>query len=198
MKHNELKQLEEELRVADLILHETAHNLVFGKGNENAKIFLIGEAPGRDEDLSGIPFVGRAGQKLDILLKQAGIEQRKVYVTNIVKYRPPNNRNPSKAEIIQHAPYLVKQISLISPNVLVTLGNFSSKFILSSCQISNMHSVKSITHTRGFFRSIIIEGKEMKVMPTYHPAATLYNPNLEQYVLEDLRKVQRESLKKNL
>src|SRR3989344_3568304 len=105
-------------------LKDAATNLVFGKGNPNAPILFIGEAPGEQEDKQGLPFVGAAGKQLDRLLHTIGLTLDDVYIANILKYRPPNNRNPTVDEIRRHTPYLIDQIKIINPRIIATLGNF--------------------------------------------------------------------------
>ena len=130
-------------------LKHAAKNLVFGKGNPNAPILFIGEAPGAKEDEQGIPFVGRAGKELDKLLQRIDLTIDDVYIANILKYRPPQNRDPKKEEIMDHTPYLIEQIKIIKPKIIATLGNYSTKFILSQCNIENMKKVQGIAEIHG-------------------------------------------------
>src|SRR3989344_2923175 len=134
-KSSLLEKLSKEVAQADLPLKETATTLVFGKGNPNTSILFIGEAPGKNEDLQGLPFVGAAGKLLDTMLKTIGLTIDDIYIANILKYRPPNNREPSKEEIIAHTPYLIEQIKIIQPKIIVTLGNYATKFVLSGCSV---------------------------------------------------------------
>ncbi|MFW5899495.1 MAG: uracil-DNA glycosylase, partial [Jiangellaceae bacterium] len=113
-------------------LRELSTNLVFGEGDEDAALMLIGEAPGEEEDLSGRPFVGRAGRLLDKILESVDLDRDEVYITNIVKYRPPGNRNPRPEELAASAPVLVQQIRLIRPQVIATLGNVSTQWFLDT------------------------------------------------------------------
>ncbi|MEK6941217.1 MAG: uracil-DNA glycosylase [Nanoarchaeota archaeon] len=175
---DKLKILEEKTRNADLPLKESAKNLVFGKGNPDAKIMLIGEASGANEDLQGIPFVGAAGKELDKLLRTIGLTIDDVYIANILKYRPPDNRNPSIEEIKTHTPYLIDQIKIIKPKIVVTLGNFSTKFIIANFKVDDMKKVSGITQLHGVPISKNIEGMEFKVFPMYHPAAVIYRRQL--------------------
>lgn len=192
------KELEEiQARIEEELicpLKDAARNIVFGKGNPHAKIFFIGEAPGEKEDETGIPFVGRAGQELDTLLKTIHLTLDDVYVANILKYRPPNNRDPTAEEIISHTPYLVEQILAIKPQVIVTLGNFSTKFVLSQFNQKEMKHVEGISSLHGTVHKITLTKKDAKenavtqevlVIPMYHPAAMLYRPQLRKVIEED-------------
>ncbi|HWE55153.1 MAG TPA: uracil-DNA glycosylase [Acidimicrobiales bacterium] len=140
-------------------------NVVFGEGDPAAGLMVVGEGPGRDEDLQGRPFVGRSGQLLDrLLLEEAGLERRQVYIANVVKCRPPNNRDPNPDEIAACRPYLDEQVSLIGPAVVLTLGNFASKTLLATTE--------GITRLRG--RTYPFPGAAgTVVVPTFHPAAAL-------------------------
>ena len=166
-------------------LSKKAKNLVFGKGNSNANIFFIGEAPGAKEDLEGIPFVGRAGKELDKMLNKINLTLEKCYITNILKYRPPKNRNPSKSEIIEHTPFLLEQIKIINPKIIVTLGNFSTKFILGNFSQENMKKQKGISEVHG--KSFEING--FIVFPIYHPSAMMYKPSLKKIFEKDFKKL---------
>ena len=179
-----LEKVKEEIIKNNLPLFDTAKNLVFGKGNPNAKIMFIGEAPGEKEDEQGIPCVGSAGKELDRLLSSIGLKIEDVYIANILKYRPPKNRNPSINEIETHTPYLIKQIEIIKPKIIATLGNYSTKFILASFDTKRMKNIIGITNLHGVVRSLNINGMEFFVIPLFHPAAVLYNPGLKS-VLED-------------
>ena len=152
-------------------LGETRTNLVFGVGNPHARVMFIGEAPGRNEDLQGEPFVGAAGHNLDSLLSLAGLRREDIYIANVVKCRPPGNRNPKPEEIEACAPFLREQIRSIWPDVIVCLGNFATQFILKT--------ELGVTKLRGRFH----QTGHFTVMPTFHPAATIYHPDW----LEDLR-----------
>jgi DNA polymerase len=132
-------------------------------GDEHARVVLVGEAPGRNEDLKGEPFVGAAGQLLNELLAHAGLERHEVYIANVVKCRPPGNRDPEAIEIETCTPFLREQIRLIDPRVIVTLGNFATRFVL--------HTEQGITRLRGVPR----EAGRFTVLPIYHPAAAIYD-----------------------
>ena len=152
-------------------LGQTRTNLVFGVGNPHARVMFVGEGPGRNEDLRGEPFVGAAGQKLNSLLAEAGLRREDIYIANVVKCRPPGNRNPKPEEIEACAPFLREQIRSIWPDVIVCLGNFATQFILKT--------ELGVTKLRGRFH----QTGHFTVMPTFHPAATIYHPDW----LEDLR-----------
>jgi len=152
-------------------------NFVFGAGNDNADLMLIGEAPGRDEDLKGIPFVGRAGQLLTLMLKAIGLEREDVFIANVLKCRPPNNRDPLPEEIDQCEPYLLRQIDLIKPRLIVTLGRFAAASLL--------RTKTALGTLRGEFHTY----NEVPLVVTYHPAALLRNPQLKKQAWEDLKKM---------
>ena len=173
-----LKELEEECRLADLPLKENSTNLVFGKGNSNASILFVGEAPGRNEDLQGMPFVGAAGKNLDSLLAKVGLSMNDVYIANILKYRPPENRGPSPEEIKTHTPWLLKQIEAIKPKVICSLGNYATKFFLAGCDVEMMDKQSGITSVHGKVRMIDLNGSSVKLIPLFHPAAIIYNRGL--------------------
>jgi len=159
-------------------LSKNATNLVFGKGNPNAQILFIGEAPGEQEDLQGTPFVGRAGKQLDKLLNKIGLTIDDVYIANILKYRPPKNRDPNSDEITEHTPYLIEQIKIIKPKIIATLGNYSTKFILCGCEPDKMKKIGGITTLHGKPLHLDMNGTQTIVVPIYHPAAMLYRPQI--------------------
>ena len=171
-------------------LKDMAKNLVFGKGNPNAAIMVLGEAAGAREDELGMPFVGKAGQQLDRCLKKINLSLDDVYIANILKYRPPQNRNPTTEEMKRHTPYLIEQIKIIQPKILVTLGNFATRFVLNGFNAVGINKIQGITQLHGQAQEIKIHGQTYKVFPQYHPAATLYNPNLWTVLEEDFVKMQ--------
>ncbi len=158
-------------------LAETAQQLVMGDGKANADIIFIGEAPGKKEDESGTPFVGASGKFLDAMLAGAGLDRNDVYITNIVKYRPPNNRDPTIEEKAAFWPYLLRQIDIVSPKVIITLGKHSGSAFISSLVISRDH---------GKIQKVLLGDKKLIVMPLYHPAAALYNGSLRQTLHDDM------------
>jgi uracil-DNA glycosylase family 4 len=146
-------------------LHEGRTNVVFGNGNADADLMFVGEAPGHHEDLQGLPFVGRAGQLLDDLLGEIGLSRKDVFVANTLKCRPPGNRDPQQDEIDTCKPYLNKQIELIEPKVICTLGNFATKLLT--------RSNRGITSVHGRPQVHELGGRTVRVYPLYHPAAAL-------------------------
>jgi DNA polymerase len=156
-------------------------HLVFGVGNPKARLMFIGEGPGRDEDLQGEPFVGRAGQLLtDIITKGMGLKREDVYIANVVKCRPPENRNPEPDEVASCEPFLKKQIDLVRPEIIIALGKFAVQTLLQS--------KVPITKLRGNWHSY----HGIKLMPTFHPAYLLRNPGDKKLVWEDIKKVIKE------
>jgi len=159
-------------------------NYVPGEGNPNAKIVLVGEAPGREEDLQGRPFVGRAGIYLNGVLERVGIDRSEIYITNVLKCRPPKNRDPKPEEISACKPYLLKQLDIIRPKVIVCLGRFSADVILREFGMR----FGGMGRDRGKVFEFERWGKVVRVVPTYHPAAVLRNRSLESYFENDLRR----------
>jgi DNA polymerase len=158
----------------------TRKNVVFGDGNPKARLVFVGEAPGADEDEQGLPFVGRAGQLLTKIINAMGLERRDVYICNILKCRPPGNRNPLPEEIRLCEPFLKKQLQLIAPQMICALGSFAAKTLL--------RTETPITVLRGRFHSY--EG--IPLMPTYHPAYLLRNPSAKKQVWEDVQLIMRQ------
>lgn len=179
-----LEQLKVEIEGANLPLKDSATNMVFGRGNINPQILFIGEAPGANEDLQGLPFVGAAGKNLDKIIEKASISTDSYYIANILKYRPPNNRDPNIDEIKSHTPYLVKQIKILKPKVIVTLGNYATKFVLANFS-SEIDKIDGITKVHGKFFDKKLDDLEFKVMPIYHPAAIIYNRGLQKDFEDD-------------
>jgi len=153
-------------------LKAQATQLVFGDGSPNADIVFIGEAPGKNEDLQGIPFIGAAGKFLAEMLEMIGLKREDIYITNIVKYRPPNNRDPLPAEKQQWLPYLQEQISIIKPRLIVTLGRHSMDVLLPGLKISQVHGQPKRYMGRVY-------------LPLFHPAAALYNGGMRQTLIDD-------------
>jgi len=187
-----LKKIEEDCRKASLPLKEGATNLVFGKGSPEADIMFIGEAAGRNEDEQGIPFVGAAGKNLDNLLDKVGLTLDDVYIANILKYRPPENRNPLPEEIKAHTPWLVEQIKQIKPRVICSLGNYSTKFFFADGDIDKMEKMPGITQVHGRIKIIDFHGLKIKLIPLFHPAAIIYNRNLISLWEKDMEIVKME------
>lgn len=183
--YDTLEELEEKVKnCKNCKLCNNRKNTVFGIGNTNSEIMFIGEGPGADEDISGLPFVGRAGKLMDQAFLGVGINREDVYIANIVKCRPPNNRNPEKEEAIACMDYLRNQVMLIKPKIIVLLGNIALKNILGE--------EYGITKMRGKW----IEKKGILYMPTFHPAALLRNESLKIDFWNDLKLVKIE-LEKN-
>lgn len=186
-KQAQLDTLAAEIVAQDICpdLAEQATQLVMGSGNPNADIVLIGEAPGKKEDEQGVPFIGAAGKFLDVMLAEAGMERSDVYITNIVKYRPPKNRDPKPAEKQAFWPYLLRQLDIIAPKVVITLGRHSMEYFLPGAQIGEVHGHavhKKMTHPDG-------AASEWLIVPLYHPAAALYNGSLRQTLIDDFVRV---------
>ncbi len=158
-------------------LHRTRRTIVFGEGDEKASLMLIGEAPGYDEDVQGRPFVGKAGQLLTKILQSINLPREEVYIANIIKCRPPQNRNPELDEIQSCNPFLVKQITVVQPKIICALGSFSAQTLLQTDS--------KITALRG--KLFDLEG--IKLIPTYHPAFLLRNPERKREVWEDMKKI---------
>ena len=159
-----------------LDLAKTATNLVMGEGNPDADILIIGEAPGKNEDEQGRPFVGAAGKFLDEMLASIDTKRQDIYITNIVKYRPPQNRDPLPEEKEAFWPYLLRQIKVIEPKLIVTLGRHSMEYFLPSCKISSVHGQAK---RRG----------DLVILPLFHPAAALYNGSMRQTLIDDFKKI---------
>jgi len=191
-KSEELEQIKKQIGGANLPLKEGATNIVLGKGSAEAEIMFIGEAPGRNEDLQGMPFVGVAGKNLDKLLAEVWLSMDNVYIANILKYRPPENRAPSKEEIKSHTPFLLKQIEVIKPKVICTLGNYATKFFLANGDVDKMDSQLGITQIHGKIKMINFNGLNIKLIPLFHPAAIIYNRKLIVEWDKDMEIVKRE------
>ncbi|CDD66917.1 uracil-DNA glycosylase [Eggerthella sp. CAG:368] len=158
-------------------LCEGRTDVVFGEGNPHARVMIVGEAPGKNEDLQGKPFVGAAGKFLDELLEVAGLKREDVFIANVLKCRPPSNRNPKPEEIEACATFLRQQTQTISPDVIVTLGNFATQFIL--------RTGVGITHLRG----TVQRAGRFLVLPVFHPAAAIYDRSKRDVLLSDFERV---------
>ncbi len=162
-------------------LCETRKSIVFGEGNPRARLVFVGEGPGRDEDIQGRPFVGRAGQLLTKIIRAMKLERKDVYICNVVKCRPPGNRNPQPDEVASCEPFLMKQIESINPEVIVSLGSVATGLMLKLKNFK-MGQLRGTFHQYG----------DSKLMITYHPAALLRNPSLKKPVWEDMKLVMKE------
>lgn len=170
-------------------LWERAQKAVPGEGNPHARIFFIGEAPGAREDAEGRPFIGRAGQLLTELLTAIGVKRDDVFITNVVKHRPPGNRDPAPEEVAACRPFLERQIETIDPEIIVTLGNHALEFVTGAQGISGM---------RGKIMQKEIAGKTRKIIPTFHPAALIYNNQLRPVAEKDFQLIKREAGQKSI
>ncbi len=162
-------------------LHKGRTNIVFGEGNPQARIVFVGEGPGRDEDQQGRPFVGRAGKLLTRIINAMGLKRSDVYICNVVKCRPPNNRNPEPDEVAACEPFLLRQIRSIQPEVIICLGSVATRLLLKTKNV-RMGELRGQFHQYG----------NSKLMITYHPAALLRNPNFKKPVWEDMKIVMKE------
>ncbi len=161
-------------------LHKSRHNIVFGDGNPRADLVFVGEGPGEEEDRQGLPFVGRAGKLLTQMIEAMGLQRKDVYICNVVKCRPPSNRTPERDETNTCRPFLERQLAVIQPKVIVSLGNVASQALMGTGE--------PMARVRGkWFR-----WHGVKLLPTYHPAYLLRNPNAKGIVWEDLQKVMSE------
>lgn len=165
-------------------LWKTRSNAVPGEGSLDATTLFIGEAPGYWEDVKGRPFVGAAGKLLDTLLADANLSRSTVYITNVVKCRPPKNRVPSPVEVKTCTPYLNRQIKTIQPEIIVTLGRHATSYVLSEAGVKE---VVGITKLRGEVYSVKLFGLSVSVLPTFHPAAVLHNPKYEDPLKHDFQ-----------
>lgn len=188
-KQAQLDQIAADILESDICpdLAKQATQLVLGAGNSDADIVFIGEAPGKAEDEQGVPFVGASGRFLNEMLAAAGLVRDDVYITNIVKYRPPNNRDPTPDEKRAFWPYLLRQLEVIQPNVIITLGRHSGMNFLPDLVISRDH---------GHAKTVTLHGSQWLVIPLYHPAAALYNGSKRQVLIDDFIAVARTYLQK--
>lgn len=168
-------QMQKDKRLA---LRSTANNLVFGEGSLNPKIYFMGEAPGRTEDETGKPFIGRAGKLLSELIESLDITRNQVYISSVVRYRPPKNRYPRPSEVKSHAKYVDRELALIQPKVIVPLGRLALNKFLPSETITNSHG--KVFHTK-------LNNRDLIVIPMYHPAAGLRNPAFKKALFKDFK-----------
>ncbi|MGC8976659.1 MAG: uracil-DNA glycosylase [Candidatus Ratteibacteria bacterium] len=183
MKSKKLKEIEKEAKLCKKChLYKKRKNVVFGSGNPYSKVIFIGEAPGKNEDEKGIPFCGKAGEILDFLLDTIGLKRKNVYITNVVKCRPPGNRRPKKNEIEKCKEYLIKQIEIIKPKIICCLGDIALKFIFENYSIKKN---KGITEMHGR----IIKLNNFKVFPVFHPAYAIYNRKILKVMRDDFKKL---------
>lgn len=166
-------------------LWKNRNNSVVGEGSVDAEVFFIGEAPGRNEDIQGRPFVGKAGKILDELLKEAGLERKEVYISNVLKCRPPKNRDPLQSEIDKCTSYLNRQLQTIQPEVISPLGSFATSYIFKKFDIKE----NKISKVHGEVFNVNTISGLIKVVPMYHPAVATYNPNKKKILLKDIQKI---------
>jgi len=169
-------------------LWKTRKNPVAGEGSPESQIMVIGEAPGYWEDVEGKPFVGAAGKFLDTLLSIADLSRENVFIGNILKCRPPKNREPSPDEIRTCTPYLNKQIQIIQPKIIVTLGNYSTSYIFAKATLP----FNGITRIHGKFYKISTLDMQATIFPTFHPAAALYHPKYKEQLISDFHTLKQE------
>ncbi|CAN5513438.1 type-4 uracil-DNA glycosylase [soil metagenome] len=186
----ELQQLGDEVRnleASPLFAYRTEHNYsaVIGDGNVDAQIMFIGEAPGEQEAKRGLPFVGASGRFLDELLKSINLQRADVYITNVVKDRPPENRDPTSAEIQLYTPFLVRQLTIIQPKVVVTLGRFAMDFVLALFQMAERGQKISVLHGK-LLQASATYGT-IAVLPLFHPAVALYANERKQTLIDDFQ-----------
>lgn len=199
-KQKQLGQIKQSILDANLTpkLKKGATQLVFGHGNPDSEIMFIGEAPGKNEDLQGKPFVGAAGKLLEEMLEGIGMERADVYISNIVKYRPPSNRDPSPDEKNAFWPYLIKEIATVQPKIIATLGRHSMEYFLPKLKISQCHgqpkrikmrfgSLKIVDSSSGKANNPNYEN--LVILPLFHPAAALYNGSMKQTLVEDFNSI---------
>ena len=164
-------------------LRATASRLVFADGNPSARVMLIGEAPGREEDLEGLPFVGRSGKLLDRMLAAIGLDRSSVYIANIVPWRPPGNRTPTPQETAICLPFILRQVELVNPDILVCLGNPSTQTLLGTKE--------GITKTRGRWFKFNAGSREIRAIPSYHPAFLLRSPLQKRFAWRDFLAIRK-------
>ena len=182
-----LQKLREKINdIKNCKLKENASNLVFSDGNPNSKIMIIGEGPGANEDKEGFPFVGRAGQLLDKMLHAINLNRKNVYITNVVNYRPPENRKPTEKEVERYLPYLKKHIEIIKPKIILLLGSTAMNAILKNADV--------ISKMRGKWYEIEINNLKIFSIVSFHPAYLLRQPDQKKFSWIDLKMI-REKLK---
>ena len=184
-KHIKIQELITKIKSHNSPLKNNAKNLVVYDGNLDAKVMFIGEAPGRDEDIQGIPFIGRAGQLLDKMLSAIELKRDEVYITNVVNWRPPDNRTPSDEEILEFLPFLQEQIDIVNPNLIFLLGGVAAKAVLSTPIALN--KLRGSLHE---YDSLKLN-KKIETIVSYHPAFLLRSPQYKRAAWEDLKMLQK-------
>jgi uracil-DNA glycosylase family 4 len=193
-KHEEMKKVRDEvlaLTASPLYAYRAEHNYfpVIGEGSHDAHIMFVGEAPGEKEAQSARPFCGRSGKLLDEMLGSIKLDREKVYIANLVKDRPPENRDPSPAEIALYVPFLDRQVEIIQPRVIVMLGRHSMNYLFTRAGIGDKLQPISKMHGE-LFKGDFGYGK-VALLPLYHPAVGLYNPNMKAVMFEDFKKLEQ-------
>ena len=185
-KEQRMKEIEDEVaKCRKCALWMTKTKSVFGEGSLNPKVMFISEAPGYNEDQQGRPFVGKAGKILDELLEIIGLKREEVYIANVLKCRPPNNRDPKPEEIKACTPYLDKQIQIIKPKIICTMGNFATKYVFEKFGLKSGNIGK--LHGKAFkIRNLLMN---CVVIPLYHPAVATYNSGMKTTLIEDFRRI---------
>ena len=179
-----LENLKKKIKnISNCSLKESAKQIVFGDGNQNSHLMIVGEGPGQKEDEIGKPFVGDAGILLDKMLKAINIKRKNIYITNVVNYRPPNNRKPEPAEITRYSEFLREHISIINPKILILMGSTAMEALFGN-------KIK-ITKERGLWKEVIINNKTFLCMITFHPAYLLRQPENKKYSWTDLKEIRK-------
>ncbi len=182
-KKQALEELKKKIeKDTSLPLKDTATQLVFGEGNPDSTLYFLGEAPGKQEDLLGRPFVGRAGRLLDTLLQGIGLTRQDIYISNVVRFRPPNNRPPTPEEIAAFTPYVNEELQIIHPKLVIPLGRFAMMKFLPDEKISQIH---------GKVVEITWNGKPLRIFPLFHPAAALRSKTVLTKLQEDMQKLSK-------
>ena len=190
-KNKKLIKLKEEINsIQDCKLKNNASKIVFADGNIQSSIMIVGEGPGEKEDELGKPFVGDAGNLLNKMLRAIKIEREKIYITNVVNYRPPNDRKPEQSEINRYSKYLKEHISIIDPKILILMGSTAMEAILGIN--------KEISKERGQWKEVIIKQKNYKTIITFHPAYLLRKPDQKKFSWEDLKIIRKEINQQNI
>ncbi|KUK79180.1 MAG: DNA polymerase bacteriophage-type [Microgenomates bacterium 39_7] len=189
-KYDQLKQIRNELlqlSQSPLFEYRQKNNYkpVIGQGNHDADIMFVGEAPGKNEAETGVPFCGAAGRVLSELLESINLKREEVYITNILKDRPPNNRDPSPQEIELYSPFLIRQVEIIQPKVIATLGRFSMEFIMKEYGLESEVTKISLIHGKTFQAQA--QFGQLQIVPLFHPAVALYNASQRKTLEEDFQ-----------
>ncbi len=186
-REKQLREIKEDvINCKKCSLYKTRIYPVIGKGNHNAQVFFIGEAPGFNESKTGIPFCGLSGKVLDELFGSIKKEKNDVYITNILKDRPPNNRNPNPEEIKACVPYLKRQIEIINPKIICSLGNYATKYIFEYFGLKD--KIEGISKLHG---KVFETETKLKIIPLYHPAVAVYNANMKSILKKDFQVIEK-------